>query len=159
MVGGSDASLKDLIFRAMLRAGELAGQVYFATDDSTQRIVGVAIWFPPGTSLFESEEQKALGFNDFMEKLSPETKAFWRDSYLPVVHKFLAEILGPDGTRDSQYLNQLATDPLFQRKGIATTLLKTVHNKFADADTPPLFAHCAANEKNARFYESCGYSR
>lgn len=33
------------------------------------------------------------------------------------------------GTRDSQYLNLLATDPDFQRKGIATKLLKTVHDR------------------------------
>jgi len=75
-----------------------------------------------------------------------------------VVGKFLAEIIGPDGTRDSHYLNQLATDPAFQKKGIATTLLKTVHARFAEGDTRPMFAHCAANERNARFYESCGYT-
>ncbi|KAJ7039530.1 hypothetical protein C8F04DRAFT_1085594 [Mycena alexandri] len=157
MVGG-DESLKDPIFRAMIRAGELAGEVYFATDDNTQQVVGVAVWFPPGKSLFESEGQRGLGFDDFMTKLSPETSAFWSNAYVPVVDKFLEEVLGADGTRNSQYLNQLATDPRFQRKGIATMLLKTVHDKFADSDTPPLFAHCAANEKNARFYESCGYT-
>ncbi|KAJ7746594.1 hypothetical protein B0H16DRAFT_1421514 [Mycena metata] len=173
MVGG-DESLKDPIFRAMIRAGELAGEVYFATDDDTQQVVGVAVWFPPGTSLFESEEQRALGFDEFMTKLSPETSAFWSNAYVPVVDKFLAEVLGADGTRNSQYLNQLATDPRFQRKGIATMLLKTVHNKagisffserigrltkitiqFADSDTPPLFAHCAANEKNVCPFLTC----
>ncbi|KAJ7914870.1 hypothetical protein B0H13DRAFT_2001438 [Mycena leptocephala] len=157
MVGG-DESLKDPIFRAMIRAGELAGEVYFATDNDSHKVVGIAVWFPPGKSLFDSEEQRALGFDNFMETLSPETKLFWANSYVPVVDKFLAEIIGPDGTRDSQYLNQLATDPAFQKKGIATMLLKTVHDRFAGSDPRPMFAHCAANEQNARFYESCGYT-
>ncbi|KAJ6577323.1 hypothetical protein B0H19DRAFT_553612 [Mycena capillaripes] len=154
MVGG-DESLKDPIFRAMIRAGELAGEVYFAIDNISNKVVGVAIWFPPGKSL---EEQRALGFDQFMGKLSPETRAFWSNSYVPVVDQFLAELLGPDGTRESHYLNQLATDPAFQKMGIATLLLKTVHDRFPESGTRPMFAHCAANEQNARFYESCGYT-
>jgi hypothetical protein len=53
MVGG-DESLKDPIFRAMIRAGELAGEVYFATDNDSHKVVGIAVWFPPGKSLFDS---------------------------------------------------------------------------------------------------------
>ncbi|KAJ7454834.1 hypothetical protein FB451DRAFT_656051 [Mycena latifolia] len=156
MVGG-DESLKDSIFRAMILAGELAGEVYLATD-SSNKVVAIAVWFPPGKSLFDSEEQRALGFDDFMKKLSPETKAFWDNEYVPVVDRFLAEIIGPDGMRDSQYLNLLATDPLFQKNGIATMLLKEVYDRFASSPTRPMLAHCAATEPNARFYESCGYS-
>ncbi|KAJ7510317.1 hypothetical protein B0H11DRAFT_1958498 [Mycena galericulata] len=128
MVGG-DESLKDPIFRAMIRAGELAGEVYLATDNSSGKVVAVAVWFPSGVSLFDSEEQRSLGFDDFMKKLSPDTKAFWDTSYVPVVDKFLAQVIGPNGVRDSHYLNLIATDPAFQRKGIATMLLKTVHEK------------------------------
>ncbi|KAJ6448893.1 hypothetical protein C8R45DRAFT_1114959 [Mycena sanguinolenta] len=152
MVGG-DEELKTQIWRAMIRAGLLAGEVYFALD-SSHKVLGVAVWFPPGKSLFDSEEQRTLGFDHFMQNLSPETQRFWAESYVPLVDKFLAEVLGPNGVRDSQYLNQLATDPSFQKKGIATTLLKT----FGERDVRPLFAHCASNEKNARFYESCGYT-
>ncbi|KAJ7650623.1 acyl-CoA N-acyltransferase [Roridomyces roridus] len=152
MVGG-DESLKDPIFRAMIRAGELAGQVYLATDDDSGKVVAVAVWYPPGTALFNSEEQRALGFDHFYKNLLPDTKAFWDTTYVPVVDEFLAE-----GVDDSFYLNLIATDPDFQKRGIATALLKTVHNKFVGTDAKPMFAHCAANEPNARFYESCGYS-
>lgn len=55
MVGG-DESLKDPIFRAMIRAGELAGEVYLATDNSSGKVVAVAVWFPPGISLFNSSD-------------------------------------------------------------------------------------------------------
>lgn len=98
MVGG-DEKLKDPIFRAMIRAAELEGEVYFATDSGN--VVAVAVWFPPGKSLFDSsvmffnlkpsnmsrrEEQRALGFDDFIKKLTPEIKAFWDN----VVHFFLS---------------------------------------------------------------------
>ncbi|KAJ7116333.1 hypothetical protein C8R44DRAFT_792209 [Mycena epipterygia] len=159
MVGG-DETLKDPIFRAMIRAAELEGEVYFATDSS--KVVAVAVWFPPGKSLFNSEEQRALGFDDFIKKLTPETKAFWDNVYGPVVDKFLAEVIGPTGTRDSQYLNLIATDPPCQNKGIATLLLKTVHDNLREKDkkenTNTMLAHCASNQANARFYESCGYT-
>ncbi|KAK7032905.1 N-acetyltransferase domain-containing protein [Favolaschia claudopus] len=157
MVGG-DESLKPLIWRAMIRAGLLAGEVYLAMDDASGKVIGVAIWFPPGQSLFDSEEQRALGFDDFMKRLSPETQEFWANSYIPVVDKYLAGVIGPEGVRETQYLNQLATDPAYQKQGVATLLLKTVHDKLAQSNTRPMFAHCAANEKNARFYESCGYT-
>ncbi|KAJ6460370.1 hypothetical protein C8R47DRAFT_994075 [Mycena vitilis] len=166
MVGGDNADLKGQIFRAMMRAGELGGEVYFAIDDGSNQVVGVAVWFPPGKLLFDTEEQRTLGFDDLMNQLSIETKKFWAESYAPVVENFLADekLLGPEGTRNSYYLNLLATDPAYQKKHIASTLLKTVHDKvrllvpgkkppshfvpsqFAESDMRPLFAHCAANE-------------
>ncbi|KAJ7220011.1 hypothetical protein GGX14DRAFT_559824 [Mycena pura] len=152
MVGGVE-SLKDPIMRAILRAGELDGQVYLATDVTSQKVVGVAVWFPPGNMLFSTPQQRALGFDDFMKQLSPQTKSFWEDSYGPKVEVFLDETLGPNATLNSFYLNQLATDPAYQGRGIASLLLKTVHDKFA-----PPFAHCAANDSNAQFYEKRGYT-
>ncbi|KAF7316948.1 N-acetyltransferase domain-containing protein [Mycena chlorophos] len=158
MVGG-DQSLKSVIFRAMTRAGELEGEVYFATENATGKIIGIAIWFPPGTALFGSAAQRALGFDSFMEQISAETKDFWETKYGPEVTKFINESIGQDGSRNSYYLNQLATLPGFQRRGVGSALLRTVHDKFKNSDSPPLFAHCAANEANARFYEGRGYKR
>ncbi|KAJ6630985.1 hypothetical protein B0H10DRAFT_2207371 [Mycena sp. CBHHK59/15] len=154
---GDDDSLKGPVFRAMIRAGELDGEVYLATEIGSMKAVGVAVWFPPGKSLFATEEQRALGFDEFFEKLSPEIKNFWNDTYDPVVDKFLAETIGPTAcypwTADYWYLNLIATDPAFQNKGIATMLLKTL----SDSDSRPMLAHCASNEPNVRFYESCDY--
>ncbi|KAJ7116334.1 hypothetical protein C8R44DRAFT_792212 [Mycena epipterygia] len=155
MVGG-DEKLKDPIFRAMIRAGETDGQVWLTTDSSSNKVVAVAVCFPPGKSLFDSEEQRALGFDDFMKQLSPETRAFWDNVYVPEVTRFLAEIMGPTGTRDCQYLDLLATDPSFQNKGIATMLLKSMENQILGTDT--VQALCAMNEGNARFYQAFGYT-
>jgi hypothetical protein len=77
---GGDETLKGELFRAMIRAANIAGEIYLATDPSSNKIVAFTLWFPPGTSLFDSEEQRALGFDDFMNKISPETKAFWENA-------------------------------------------------------------------------------
>ncbi|KAJ7284605.1 hypothetical protein C8J57DRAFT_697772 [Mycena rebaudengoi] len=154
---GGDETLKGELFRAMIRAANIAGEIYLATDPSSNKIVAFTLWFPPGTSLFDSEEQRALGFDDFMNKISPETKAFWENANIPLVEEFLTGTIGPNGVRDSQYCNLLATDPEFQRRGIATMLLKTIYDKFNENETRPMLALCAANHHNARFYESCGY--
>ncbi|KAJ7671663.1 hypothetical protein DFH06DRAFT_1366923 [Mycena polygramma] len=160
MVGGDNADLKGQIFRAMMRAGELDGEVYFAINNSSNQVVGVAVWFPPGKLLFDTKEQRALGFDDFMDQLSIETKKFWAESYAPVVEKFLADekILGPEAISFQDFEEQTLISIYRERKKrIASTLLKTVHDKFAESDTRPLFAHCAANELTAGFYKSCGY--
>ncbi|KAJ7263745.1 hypothetical protein C8J57DRAFT_1070330, partial [Mycena rebaudengoi] len=79
-VAGGDEILKGELFRAMIRAANIAGEIYVATDASSNKIVAFTLWFPPGTSLFDSEEQRALGFDEFMNKISPETQAFWENA-------------------------------------------------------------------------------
>lgn len=53
MVGGDD-TLKPFIFRAMLRAGELSGEIHLVTETNSDKMVAVAIGFPPGKSLFDT---------------------------------------------------------------------------------------------------------
>lgn len=50
MVGG-DKKLADPLFRSMIRAGEVAGEIYIVTDIAN-KLVAIAVWFPPGTTLF-----------------------------------------------------------------------------------------------------------
>jgi len=50
MVGG-DETLKDALFRCMIRAAEVAGETYIVTD-TTGKLVAIAVWFPPGQTLF-----------------------------------------------------------------------------------------------------------
>jgi hypothetical protein len=53
----------------MIRAGLLAGEVYFATDNSSNKVVGVAVWFPPGKSLFDSSDLSS--FIQYSSNMSP----------------------------------------------------------------------------------------
>ncbi len=50
---GDDKNLMDPLFRSMIRAADLAGTIDFAYDVSdSDKIVGMAVWFGPGKSLF-----------------------------------------------------------------------------------------------------------
>jgi hypothetical protein len=101
---GGNKSLEGPLFRAMIRACQLAGKVYTATVIDTGAIAGLALWFPPGKVLWQksvaiiagyttslivrSDAQRNLGFNQFLESLSPKTREWWNntvssaDSYL-----------------------------------------------------------------------------
>ena len=52
LVGG-DSTLASDLAQAVLRAGVFAGEYYNATDDDG-RIVGFALWMPPGDDLFST---------------------------------------------------------------------------------------------------------
>ncbi|KAG1740772.1 uncharacterized protein EDB91DRAFT_1010252, partial [Suillus paluster] len=67
------------LFWAVIRACLSAGEVYIATVIDTSAIAGITIWFPPGKAFWNSDAQKVLGFNQFLESLSPETKEWWTD--------------------------------------------------------------------------------
>lgn len=50
---GDDKNLMDPLFRSMIRAADLAGTIDLACDVSdSDKIVGMAVWFGPGKSLF-----------------------------------------------------------------------------------------------------------
>ena len=49
---GDNSELEDPLFRGMLRAGHLAGEIY-AAKDSNGKILSFALWFIPGQSLWD----------------------------------------------------------------------------------------------------------
>ena len=58
VMAGDDHKLYDPLFRNIILAGALEGNLYFAMDNSnvgtlyeTSRLVGVSVWFQPGRSL------------------------------------------------------------------------------------------------------------
>ncbi|TFY83151.1 hypothetical protein EWM64_g862 [Hericium alpestre] len=123
-----DMSLAEPLFRAMVRATALEGEFYVAVNDS-EKILGLGLWFGPGKDLFSTEQQRNLGFNDFLGRLSPEAQTWWTQTYPAKMGEFLSYHLGPQGKSNSYYLNCLATDPTFQRRGVATQIVETVFQK------------------------------
>ncbi|KAJ6629286.1 hypothetical protein B0H10DRAFT_1359576 [Mycena sp. CBHHK59/15] len=124
---GDDDSLKDPVFRAMIRAGELDGEVYLATEIGSMKVVGVAVWFPPGKSLFATEEQRALGFDEFFEKLSPEIKKFLERYGIVLLHivlryPTLGQVRSCGGNSSRKRLAQQHATPFFIME---YTLIKT----------------------------------
>jgi hypothetical protein len=90
---GEDWNLNIEYCNALLRAAILEGEVYILIIDKGEKreIASWTVWFPPGRTLFGtqvfstfvnsfsrltkflgSEAQRALGFNDFFQKMKPE---------------------------------------------------------------------------------------
>ncbi len=84
---------------ALLRVGSLYGEYYEATDDKGN-LLGFTMWMPPGQEMFSTlvspaliypsskpagciliiyrEEQRRLGFNNFMQMLSSEAEVYFK---------------------------------------------------------------------------------
>jgi len=130
MVGGN-WSLHPLLLRAMLRAAALEDAVYIVMNEDTSEIVTVALWFPPGKQLFATEQQRALGFNDFMNKISPEAKKWWTTSYATLVNEFRREIFTEEEATRRWWCSLFTTDPSYQRRGFGTAIIDFIYNKAA----------------------------
>ncbi|TFY57926.1 hypothetical protein EVG20_g8353 [Dentipellis fragilis] len=121
---------------------------------------GVGIWFPPGRDIFstlyiQSPEQRTLGFEEFQETLSPETRKWWAENYKIPMNAWLDGILGPQAKLKSYWLNILATDPNFRKMGVARKLVETVFDQASGTDAR--FAVCPTDKANVVFYEKVGF--
>lgn len=50
---GGNKDLEDSLFRSMVRAGGHAGRLY-VIEDEKHHILSMALWYPPGSSLFST---------------------------------------------------------------------------------------------------------
>ncbi|KAF9522773.1 hypothetical protein CPB83DRAFT_88420 [Crepidotus variabilis] len=121
MLGGNEA-LGYLQFRSMIRASLLDGEVYVLENDAKD-LVAFSIWFPPGKVLYGTPDQRSLGFEEFMEQLDDETREWYDKTYNPAINKWAPTWI-PKPYPDCWWLAALATDPVHQRKGYGTLLLK-----------------------------------
>ncbi|KAG2046840.1 hypothetical protein BDR06DRAFT_898480 [Suillus hirtellus] len=162
---GGNKSLEGPLFRAMIRACLLAGRVYTAVVIDTGAIAGLALWFPPGKALWQNDAQKNLGFNQFLESLSPKTREWWINTYGSALAPFIKTALSPHTVESSWYLNCICVDPKYQRQGIATNLIKMVEQKvrcshsvcyicmmssYVQAMTTSILALCTDTDVNVR---------
>lgn len=148
---GGNKSLVGPLFRAMIRACELAGRVYIATVADTGAVAGLALWFAPGEVLWQDDAQKNLGFNQFLEALSPKTREWWINTYGSALAPFITTALSPHTVESSWYLNCICVDPKYQRQGIATNLIKVVEQK---ASTTSILALCTDTDDNVAVYKA-----
>ncbi|KZT55121.1 acyl-CoA N-acyltransferase [Calocera cornea HHB12733] len=126
-LGGQDNN-PDIVYRFM-RAHVLGtlcdGEVWVAEDG--KEIVGVALWFPPGTDFLGSEKQRDVaGMAGVKADLGREMQTWWEDYFVPRVTKETEEALGKGAKRDAYYLLTLAVLPTYHNRGIGRTLLFTV---------------------------------
>jgi len=150
---GGNWSLATDFFSAMTRATLLEGQIYAVKDHD--RIVSVGFWFEPGTFLWTTEEQRAVGFNDFFNKLSPEAQNWWTDTY-PEAVRLHGEVLFTEEERTRRWwCSNLATDPGYEGRGYATAIVNAVYDKAVKTRT--FIALATGTDTNVQKYLSMGF--
>ncbi|KAJ7123580.1 acyl-CoA N-acyltransferase [Mycena epipterygia] len=140
--------------RSTVIAGLLDGEIYVAeTSDADRKIVGCAVWFGPGHSLFDSEDQQKYAVGPLMATLDEKLRNWWL-TFEPQFNTFLTSALG-GGTKNAWHLQTLAVDPQYQRKGIASLLMNTVIEKARLTGTRLCLE--TQNEANIPIYERLGF--
>ncbi|KAE9394587.1 hypothetical protein BT96DRAFT_827522, partial [Gymnopus androsaceus JB14] len=123
LVGGNWDIQADY-WRSLIRAGLLEGRVYVVKNEKNE-IVSIGVWYEAGNDLFQTDAQRALGFNDFFAKLTPETQEWWNEC-----GKVMGDVSKKAWTKEDKahrwWCVNLATDPEYQGRGYATGIVERV---------------------------------
>ncbi|KAH6909537.1 hypothetical protein BKA70DRAFT_202292 [Coprinopsis sp. MPI-PUGE-AT-0042] len=156
---GKDPKLARLKFRSGVCAAAIGGVLHVllvpsaTTSPSTsssltagaregpyeERIIGVAIWYPPGTSSSLTSEQRKVGLETYfegLEKTNPKLKAWWVEYLVPNYEKTYASVLPPGFAKDSWYLAAFGVLPAYQGKGLGKKLFKVAESQAQATKTP-----------------------
>ncbi|KAI0316433.1 hypothetical protein OF83DRAFT_1126912 [Amylostereum chailletii] len=153
MFGGDD-SLSEEFFTAMIRATLLEGEVYVVEDEEAKTAT-LALWFRAPNRMFGSEAQRARGFNDFYEKLSPETKDWWTQTYTPTMTKWRRVFYTPEEEARTWYCSLIVTDPARQNQGFATLFMDEFYKNVRKGDD--LLSLATTTDHNVAMYLSWGF--
>jgi len=123
-LGGKDTD-PDIYYRfnrAHVVATLVQGELWVAEDEG--KIVGVALWFPPGPNFLETEEQrKVAGMDGVIASLSESMQHWWADYMIPRGGELSTAAFGPEGKVDAYYLLTLAVLPTYHNRGIGRSLM------------------------------------
>ncbi|KAI0938554.1 hypothetical protein AcV5_000206 [Taiwanofungus camphoratus] len=142
--------------RAMIKPIALvAGEMYTATDEDGA-LVGFTLWLPPGRNVWETEEQRQLGFYAFLETLPEEGKKYYPTVLGEEFPKVIDEFLGiPDAELNCYWCSFAFVRSDYQGKGIAKALFQLVFNKAKEGETMALGT---TNIRNVPIYEKMGFT-
>uniref|UniRef100_A0A0W0FLT8 N-acetyltransferase domain-containing protein n=1 Tax=Moniliophthora roreri TaxID=221103 RepID=A0A0W0FLT8_MONRR len=143
LAGGNDPGHIVAFFRAVIQASARNGKLFVAIEDASQKIMGTAAWWGPGSERADPKPEKELW---------PDVAKFQADSV-----KMLEECVtaGPNGeTNIPWYLNILAVDPSYQKLGIGRALIEEAQQQAHGAD---IMLHCSSQE-NIRIYTKLGFA-
>ncbi|KAF5368093.1 hypothetical protein D9758_004418 [Tetrapyrgos nigripes] len=152
LVGG-DWSLAEEFWTALTRAVLLEGHLY-AIKNEEGKIVSAGHWFPPGQGLFKTDVQRALGFNAFFKKLSPEFQEWYTKTYPETVAREAPRFWRKEELNNRWWCNSLVTDHRYQNRGYATAILKTVFRKAVEGGN--IIGLGTDTELNVKKYEAMG---
>lgn len=156
---GGDWSLLREFMAASVRASLLAGYVNVVTigNGLNEEIVSVGCWLGNGVQLFGSEEQRALGYNAWFEKLSDETKHWFTKDYPEQAAKLTGSHFTKEEWAKCWWCYLLATHAKHQGKGYATAIIQAMFKKAKAEGT--LIGLSTSPEVNVKKYLSMGMKR
>lgn len=153
---GGDISLLPVLARAMIKPIALQiGDMYTATDENG-KVVGFQMWVPPGRLLFNTEEQRKLGFEDFLSQLSDEAKLYCPQTLGKDFPHAIDILAGMDQTELNTYwcnFNFVAED--WWQKGISKAMTGLAYRK-AKANGWTM-ALATTHTRNVDIYKRLGF--
>ncbi|KZT63703.1 hypothetical protein DAEQUDRAFT_733533 [Daedalea quercina L-15889] len=157
LVGG-DKSLVGLMIRSMIKAALHAAGEFYPALDANDKLVGYALWMPPGRDLFDTPEQRELGLNEFMKSLPEAGKQYYKDVYMKEFPTFVIECMGnPKGKTDAWWLHNLFVRPDRRRQGIGRKLIEAVKQQAREKGQT--LACSTTQDDNALVYRSYGFEQ
>ncbi|THU96874.1 hypothetical protein K435DRAFT_778336 [Dendrothele bispora CBS 962.96] len=160
----ADKTLLRPFIRSVIIAGLLGGEVYVVepektnsgTDSDNDRVIGAAVWFPPGREMFDSEDQRKQGLEPFFAQISPDHLKWWLEYFLPAYAKLTSDAFGSSFKHENWHLQWIGVIPEESRKGIGSALIDKVREK-AEKSNHKLCLE-TSSEENLRFYNRVGFS-
>ncbi|KAF4616674.1 hypothetical protein D9613_008620 [Agrocybe pediades] len=141
---------------ANVRAALIGGQVHVITvGPSAQDIIGVAVWYPPGSSVFASEEERSVGWNQFLETVPLWLKNWWMDYFIPTVSQLSARALGPQYSLNAWHLHLFGVMKKHHRKGYGKAVFRFAEERVSAACKPIMVE--TTTEVDVEIYTKLGF--
>ncbi|ETW76882.1 hypothetical protein HETIRDRAFT_106263 [Heterobasidion irregulare TC 32-1] len=129
MVGGDQTLLPEM-FRAMVRAALLDGEVHVVEDgiDETGRaeVCSVGRWFGTYRKCWDTEAQRALGFDKFLGHVSPRSKKSLKEVYSFSYNELFYQVLRKEKEGSCW---AMAMDAIHGQKGFGRAIVDTMYQK------------------------------
>ncbi|KAJ7260304.1 hypothetical protein B0H12DRAFT_1048525 [Mycena haematopus] len=152
---GTDTSHVGPFWKSTVIAGLLGGEVYVA-ETIDEKIIGCAVWFGPGRTMYDTEDQQKLSLGPLMASFNEELQNWWHVEFLPKYDSVVASALGGDDVkRNSWHLQTLGVDPEYHRQHVAKLLIEAVAEK-AQVTQSSLCVECET-ETNVEVYTRLGF--
>ncbi|KAJ8522891.1 hypothetical protein ONZ45_g602 [Pleurotus djamor] len=151
---GNDPTLNVSYHRAQMIAAAIAGKIVVAEDLADRSIIGVALWFPPGSTMFASEEQDRIAFQPFLKRCPPSIQSWWNDHFLVEHPKSCQRMFGRHLLNKAWQLELVAIAPGHQGQGIGSALVRDGQQRIAQRK---LIYLDTQTEQNVKFYQRLGF--
>ncbi|KAJ7642430.1 hypothetical protein DFH06DRAFT_1214735 [Mycena polygramma] len=130
----TDTTRITALWMSTVVAGLLAGEVWIAEtngSDTDKKIVGCAVWFGPGHTLYDTEEQQNYSLGPLMAQFDEDLQKWWGGVFLPKYTTFVNAALGPEENvkHNSWHLQTLGVDPAYRQQGAARLLVDAIAEK------------------------------